>query len=44
MSTLAVPAHRTVRFWQATIGKKVVMALSGMILFGYLIAHLLGNL
>jgi succinate dehydrogenase / fumarate reductase cytochrome b subunit len=33
-----------VRFWEAPIGKKVVMAGTGFILFGYVVAHLLGNL
>jgi succinate dehydrogenase / fumarate reductase, cytochrome b subunit len=45
MSALAVtPLHRAVRFWEAPIGKKVVMAITGLILFGYVIGHLLGNL
>lgn len=30
--------------WQSTIGKKVVMALSGLVLVGFLITHVLGNL
>lgn len=45
MSALAVtPLNRAVRFWEAPIGKKVVMAITGLILFGYVIGHLLGNL
>jgi succinate dehydrogenase / fumarate reductase cytochrome b subunit len=45
MSTIAInPVNRVVRFWEAPIGKKVVMALTGVILFGYVVAHLLGNL
>jgi succinate dehydrogenase / fumarate reductase cytochrome b subunit len=32
------------RFWSTTIGKKAVMAVSGVVLFGYVIAHMLGNL
>src|SRR5262249_11686858 len=35
---------RVAQFWEATIGKKVVMALSGVILFGYLVGHMAGNL
>jgi succinate dehydrogenase / fumarate reductase cytochrome b subunit len=31
-------------FWLSSVGKKVLMALSGMILFAYVIAHMLGNL
>ncbi len=45
MSALAIsPIHRAARFWEAPIGKKVVMAITGLILFGYVIGHLLGNL
>lgn len=35
---------RAVRFWSATIGKKIVMSVSGIILILFLIGHLLGNL
>ena len=31
-------------FWRSTIGKKVVMAVTGIILTGFVIGHLLGNL
>jgi succinate dehydrogenase / fumarate reductase, cytochrome b subunit len=31
-------------FWHSTIGKKVVMAFSGLIGLGYVIAHMIGNL
>lgn len=34
----------TLRFWQTTVGKKAVMAVTGFILFGFVIVHLLGNL
>src|ERR1700730_3853609 len=45
MSAIAInPVHRAVRFYEAPIGKKVVMAVTGVILFGYLVGHLLGNL
>src|SRR5215831_15574183 len=45
MSTLAIhPIQRAVRFYEAPIGKKAVMAVTGLVLFGYVIAHLLGNL
>ncbi|WP_374777229.1 succinate dehydrogenase [Streptomyces sp. NBC_01310] len=30
--------------WDSTIGKKIVMAVSGLIMLGYLVAHMLGNL
>ncbi|HYW48636.1 MAG TPA: succinate dehydrogenase cytochrome b subunit [Bryobacteraceae bacterium] len=45
MSTLAInPINRAVRFYEAPIGKKAVMAVTGLVLFGYVIGHLLGNL
>jgi succinate dehydrogenase / fumarate reductase cytochrome b subunit len=36
--------HRTISFYAAPIGKKVIMALTGLILFGYVVGHLVGNL
>ena len=45
MSALAVsPIGRAARFYEAPIGKKAVMAVTGVILVGYVVAHLLGNL
>jgi len=35
---------RVLRFWTTTVGKKAVMAVSGVILAGFVLAHLLGNL
>jgi len=35
---------RVAQFWEASVGKKVVMALTGVILFGYLVGHMAGNL
>lgn len=35
---------RTFAFWQTTVGKKVVMAVTGVIMILFLIAHLAGNL
>lgn len=32
------------RLWRSSLGKKYVMALTGMILFGFVIGHMLGNL
>jgi succinate dehydrogenase / fumarate reductase cytochrome b subunit len=49
-SQVAVPGQRAVAasnirlFWQSTIGKKVVMAATGLIMVGFVIAHMLGNL
>ena len=45
MNSAAIPTiHRTIRFYEASIGKKAVMAVTGVILFGYVVGHLLGNL
>jgi succinate dehydrogenase / fumarate reductase cytochrome b subunit len=44
MSTIDQPIQRAVGFYEAPIGKKVVMAVTGAILFGYVIGHLIGNL
>lgn len=35
---------RARRFYAASLGKKAVMAVTGFLLFGYLLVHLLGNL
>ena len=32
------------RFWRSAVGKKWVMALSGIVLLGYVLAHMIGNL
>ena len=39
MSTVAIA-----RFYDSTIGKKAIMALTGLILSGFLVLHMLGNL
>jgi succinate dehydrogenase / fumarate reductase cytochrome b subunit len=46
MSATAVRPRkkRAVSFWQSTNGKKVVMAVTGAIMFLFIIGHLLGNL
>jgi succinate dehydrogenase / fumarate reductase, cytochrome b subunit len=46
MSTIAaVPRdNRAPSFWASTVGKKIVMAITGVVLFGFVIAHLAGNL
>jgi succinate dehydrogenase / fumarate reductase cytochrome b subunit len=45
MSAIATTEFsRRVRFYEAAAGKKVVMAITGVILFGYVLAHMLGNL
>jgi len=46
MSAVAAQSalHRTLQFWQATVGKKYVMAVTGAVLFLFVIGHLVGNL
>jgi succinate dehydrogenase / fumarate reductase cytochrome b subunit len=46
MSTIAAVSkdNRAPSFWASTVGKKIVMAITGVILFGFVIAHLAGNL
>src|SRR5258708_37968008 len=46
MSTMAaVPRdNRAPGFWASTIGKKIVMAVTGILMFAFVIGHLLGNL
>jgi succinate dehydrogenase / fumarate reductase cytochrome b subunit len=46
MSTIAVNSglNRTAAFYNSVIGKKVVMAVTGLILFGLVLVHMAGNL
>src|SRR5579862_368150 len=46
MSATAVSLreNRVVSFWHSTTGKKIVMAVTGAILFLFVIGHMLGNL
>ena len=46
MSSAAASTHlnRAFRFYDASIGKKAVMAVTGVILFGFVVGHLIGNL
>jgi succinate dehydrogenase / fumarate reductase cytochrome b subunit len=46
MATTVLGAHevRPAGFWSATNGKKIVMAITGFILFLFVIGHMLGNL
>lgn len=46
MSAIATTSqlNRAIGFYEASIGKKVVMAVTGVILFGYVLGQLLGNL
>ncbi|EYF04492.1 succinate dehydrogenase cytochrome b subunit [Chondromyces apiculatus] len=46
MSTIAASsnAQRLALFYREVIGKKIAMALSGVVLFGYVVIHMAGNL
>src|ERR1700759_1694948 len=46
MSTTAVSLRQTraTAFWYSTTGKKIVMAITGAILFLFVIGHMIGNL
>jgi succinate dehydrogenase / fumarate reductase, cytochrome b subunit len=46
MSTLAAAPrdNRAPGFWDSTTGKKIVMAVTGALMFGFVIVHMLGNL
>src|SRR4051812_28984410 len=46
MSAIAVDTRlgKTLRFYSTTVGKKAVMAVTGVIGFGFLVSHLAGNL
>lgn len=43
-TTASVSRLRAPNFWQSTNGKKVVMAVTGCILFLFVVGHMLGNL
>ena len=38
------PIDKALDFWESPIGKKTVMAVTGMILFGFVLVHMAGNL
>jgi succinate dehydrogenase / fumarate reductase cytochrome b subunit len=46
LDSVPVPRRtsRLVLLWRSTIGKKALMALSGLVLFAYLVVHMAGNL
>ena len=41
MATVSVPR---LSWWDYSVGKKILMALSGLILYGFVIGHMVGNL
>ena len=38
------PASAAARFWHSTVGKKIVMAASGLVMAGFLVTHMSANL
>jgi succinate dehydrogenase / fumarate reductase, cytochrome b subunit len=42
MATIAKP--RAYRLWSSSVGKKIAMAVSGLILYGFVVGHMVGNL
>lgn len=44
MTRGAVVSNRVVALWRSQIGKKIVMAVTGIVLIGFVIAHMIGNL
>lgn len=44
MGTAAIAMDRAARFWDEPVGKKAVMAVTGVILFAFVIGHMIGNL
>jgi succinate dehydrogenase / fumarate reductase cytochrome b subunit len=43
-SAIGFGDSRVARFWNATVGKKIVMAVSGIVLAGFVCLHMLGNM
>lgn len=43
-TVLSPSRNRAIHFWQSTNGKKVVMAITGAMMFVFVVGHLLGNL
>ena len=44
MTRDVVASNRVMALWHTMIGKKVVMAVTGVVLIGFVIGHMLGNL
>lgn len=44
MTRSVVASNRLMALWRTVIGKKVVMAVTGLVLVGFVIGHMLGNL
>lgn len=41
---MTAPVAALQRFWNSSIGKKIIVALTGLVLVGFLVGHLTGNL
>src|SRR5271163_5132753 len=41
---MALTPNRLTLFWDSAIGKKIVMAITGIVLVAFVIAHMVGNL
>ena len=44
LTRTVVAGNRVMALWHTMIGKKVVMAVTGVVLIGFVVAHMLGNL
>jgi succinate dehydrogenase / fumarate reductase cytochrome b subunit len=44
VTTTTAPGREAVTFYRTSVGKKVVMAASGVVMYGFLLAHMVGNL
>jgi succinate dehydrogenase / fumarate reductase cytochrome b subunit len=44
LATETVRSGRLARFWASTVGKKLVMAATGLIMAGFLVAHMTANM
>jgi succinate dehydrogenase / fumarate reductase cytochrome b subunit len=44
VTQVAVAGNRAMALWHTMIGKKIVMAVTGIVLIGFVIGHMLGNL
>ena len=42
MATVAKP--RSYMIWSSSVGKKILMAVSGLVLYGFVVGHMVGNL
>ncbi|MBN9394616.1 MAG: succinate dehydrogenase cytochrome b subunit [Candidatus Melainabacteria bacterium] len=41
---ISVASNPIIAFWQTVVGKKIVMAVTGLVLIGFVIGHVAGNL